>query len=77
VTRQFLVGAPGASAFRIERIDTGDPDVRYMIARMKPNQYRVQLSHIVPSAVFRGKSVLIRTDLPEKPSIIVPYVLED
>jgi len=72
VTREILVGAPGIESFNIRRVMTPDPAMRYMIVRLRPNQYRVTIKGIRPRPELDQQVVHISTDLQEQRQISVP-----
>ena len=72
VTRYIVVRPGSIKEFDIQGLDLPDPDMEANITTVGPG-YRIELSNIVPSHDLDGKTVRIRTNIPEKPEIIIPF----
>lgn len=76
VTRYVILRGETGRGFRILAAETPDPAVVVGVQETAPFTYRIEIRNIADPRKLEGKGLLIRTDLPDRPEIIVPFQLK-
>ncbi|NCC51756.1 MAG: DUF1573 domain-containing protein [Spartobacteria bacterium] len=72
VTRYVVIRPGSVKEFEIEGLDVPHPDIGVNITPVGPG-YRIELSNIVPDPALDGMNIKIRTNVAEKPEILIPF----
>jgi hypothetical protein len=77
VSRYVAIRSRDGRPFRILRIEVPDPGIKTNLVELPHAGYRIELSNILAFGGLDGQHMVIVTDCPETPRIVLPFRIVD
>jgi len=76
MTRYVAIRSRSGTPFMIRKVDCQDKEIGINVQEIKPGDYRITLSNVLPRGELHGKTLKIETDNPDAPMIEIPFIIQ-